>query len=45
MHNFWAVNDPTQKMMERIQFMKDMALLGSALMYLAIPEAWALGLG
>jgi uncharacterized membrane protein YphA (DoxX/SURF4 family) len=45
MHNFWAVSDPMQRAMERIQFMKDMALLGSALMYLAIPEAWALGLG
>lgn len=40
MHNFWAVQDPMQKMAEMINFTKNMALLGSALMFLAIPQPW-----
>jgi uncharacterized membrane protein YphA (DoxX/SURF4 family) len=31
MHNFWAVEDPSQKMNDQINFMKNMALLGAAL--------------
>lgn len=45
MHNFWTVSDPQMRMMEMIQFSKDMALAASALMFLAIPEPWALSLG
>jgi len=45
MHNFWTVGDQQARMMEMIQFMKDMALAASALMLLAIPEPWALSLG
>lgn len=45
MHNFWTVGDQQARMMEMIQFMKDMALAASALMFLAIPEPWALSLG
>jgi uncharacterized membrane protein YphA (DoxX/SURF4 family) len=41
MHNFWAIQDPMQKQMEMIQFLKNMALLGAALMALAIPQPWA----
>ncbi|GAB4415684.1 MAG: hypothetical protein Kow00106_11120 [Anaerolineae bacterium] len=44
MHNFWTVSDPQMRMMEMIQFSKDLALAGSALMFLAIPEPWALSL-
>ena len=40
MHNFWAVQDPMQKMAEMVNFTKNMALLGSALMFLAIPQPW-----
>lgn len=40
MHNFWAVPED-QKMQEMVNFMKNMALLGSALMYLAIAAPWA----
>ena len=32
MHNFWAVSDPGQRMIENIQFMKNVALLGATLM-------------
>jgi len=32
MHAFWAVDDPQQAMMDRIQFMKNVAMLGGALL-------------
>lgn len=32
MHRFWSVNDPGERAMEQIQFMKNVALLGAALM-------------
>jgi len=45
MHNFWAVEDPQMKMAEMVNFMKNMALIGSALMFLAIPTPWPFSLG
>lgn len=39
MHDFWNETDPMQKMMQRTQFFKNMALLGAALMLLQIPTA------
>ncbi len=44
MHNFWAVTDPTQKQMEMVNFLKNMALAGAALMTLAIEQPWAFSL-
>lgn len=40
MHDFWKQQDLNVKMVEMSQFMKNMALLGGALMLLAIPEPW-----
>ncbi len=40
MHNFWSISDPQMKMAETVNFTKNMALLGAALMLLAIPEPW-----
>ncbi len=40
MHNFWAFKDPGARMMERINFTKNMALIGFVLMTLAIPRPW-----
>ena len=40
MHNFWGVG-PEQKQHELINFMKNVALLGATLMFLAIPQPWA----
>lgn len=40
MHNFWKVEDPNMKMMEMVNFTKNMALLGAALLLLAIPQPW-----
>ena len=31
MHNFWAINDPMMAQMQQIMFMKNLALLGTAL--------------
>ena len=45
MHNFWAEQDQRSKMMQRTQFVKNMGLMSSALMFLAIPQPWALSLG
>ena len=43
MHNFWAVPED-QKMAEMVNFTKNMALLGSALMFLAISTPWPFSL-
>jgi putative oxidoreductase len=45
MHNFWSVQDPMQKMAELVNFTKNMALIGCALMFLAIPRPWPYALG
>ena len=45
MHNFWADKDPMQKMTNMVQFAKNMALLGSALMYLGVPRPWPHSVG
>lgn len=44
MHNFWAIKDPQMKMMEMVNFMKNTALLGAALMTLGINN-WPYSLG
>jgi len=40
MHNFWAESDPTQRMNDMGNFMKNMAILGATLMLVAIPQPW-----
>ena len=45
MHNFWTVEDPQMRMMEMTNFTKNMALMGSALMFLMIPTPWPFGFG
>lgn len=40
MHNFWAIQDQNQKLMDMIHFMKNMALIGAALAYLFVPQPW-----
>ena len=44
MHNFWAIDDPQLKVMEMVNFNKNLALAGSALMFLMISEPWKLSL-
>jgi uncharacterized membrane protein YphA (DoxX/SURF4 family) len=45
MHNFWAEQDPMAKTMQMVNFTKNLALLGAALMLLAIPQPWPMSLG
>ena len=40
MHDFWNVQDPQQRMNEQINFSKNLALLGGALIASTVPEPW-----
>lgn len=40
MHNFWNDPDPNMKMANMVNFTKNMALLGAALMLLSVPTPW-----
>ncbi len=40
MHQFWKVTDPTQRMGEMINFMKNVALIGAILMMLSFATPW-----
>ncbi len=40
MHAFWKVKDPMAKMGQTINFGKNVALMGSALTFLAVPQPW-----
>ncbi|MEM4204382.1 MAG: hypothetical protein QXS54_09980 [Candidatus Methanomethylicaceae archaeon] len=40
MHSFWTVQDPQMKMLEMVNFNKNLALLGFLLISLLIPRPW-----
>src|SRR5215212_5187739 len=40
MHNYWAATDPAARMGDLINFQKNVALLGAALMLLALSRPW-----
>lgn len=44
MHNFWAAASD-QRAVQQGNFLKNMALMGSALMLLIVREPWPLGMG
>lgn len=44
MHNFWAVSDQQMKIIDMINFTKNLALVGATLMFLAIPRPWPLSI-
>jgi len=44
MHAFWKIEDPQEKMAEMSNFMKNMALLGAALMMWMFSTGWPLAL-
>jgi putative oxidoreductase len=44
MHAFWKVQDPMARMGETVNFTKNLALLGAALMLLGVPQPWAINL-
>jgi putative oxidoreductase len=37
LHNYWAAQDPAQRMGDRVNFYKNLALAGAALMLAALP--------
>jgi putative oxidoreductase len=39
-HDFWTVADPAQRLGETINFTKNAALMGAALMMLLLPRPW-----
>lgn len=39
MHNFWTIDDPQARSGDRVNFMKNMALMGSALMLMLL-QSW-----
>jgi len=45
MHAFWNDSNPAMRMSDLVNFTKNMGLLGSSLMFLAIPEPWPYSLG
>lgn len=44
MHNYWVETDMMQRINQRVNFQKNVALLGAALMLLMIPKPWPLSL-
>jgi putative oxidoreductase len=42
MHAYWTETDPMQQMSQRVNFQKNLALLGAALMLLMIQRPWPL---
>ncbi len=44
MHSYWKDNDPAMKMGNKVNFEKNLALLGAALAYLFISAPWPLSL-
>lgn len=44
MHNFWADTDPNVKMSNKVNFLKNLALLGGALALAGVAQPWAYSL-
>ncbi len=40
MHKFWKVQDPQQRMAEKMNFMRNIAFLGAVLILLFVPTPW-----
>lgn len=45
MHNFWSLTDPAARAAEMGNFMKNTALAGATLMFVAIPQPWPYSVG
>ena len=45
MHNYWTASDPNARLADSINFQKNMALLGAALVMLALPRPWPYSIG
>lgn len=40
MHNFWTITEPQMRMIEMHAFQANVALIGSALLLLGVPQPW-----
>lgn len=45
MHAFWSVTDAMPRMAEQVNFFKNLALAGAALMMFMLPQPWPISLG
>ena len=45
MHNFWVEKEMMPRINQMVNFQKNVALLGAALMMLMVPRPWVLSLG
>jgi len=45
MHNFWTIEDQQMKMVEMTNFLKNLGLMASALMFTVISTPWPYSLG
>jgi uncharacterized membrane protein YphA (DoxX/SURF4 family) len=45
MHDFWVEQDPNARVNQLVNFTKNIGLMGSALMFLMIPQPWPLSIG
>lgn len=41
LHNFWVITEPQMQMIEMHAFLSNVALMGSALLLLGVPQPWA----
>jgi uncharacterized membrane protein YphA (DoxX/SURF4 family) len=39
-HNYWTITDPHAKQMDKVQFMKNVAIIGALLMVFAVALPW-----
>ena len=45
MHGYWSVTDATARLAEQVNFYKNLALAGAALMMTLLPQPWPLSIG
>ncbi|MGH7533372.1 MAG: DoxX family membrane protein, partial [Gemmatimonadales bacterium] len=45
MHAYWKVTDPAARMSERMNFLRNVALLGAVLMMYSLPTPWPMSIG
>ncbi|MGB7212599.1 MAG: DoxX family membrane protein [Gemmatimonadales bacterium] len=45
MHAYWKVTDPAARMSERMNFLRNVALLGAVLMMYFLPTPWPMSIG
>jgi uncharacterized membrane protein YphA (DoxX/SURF4 family) len=45
MHAYWKATDPAARMNERMNFLRNVALLGAVLMLYFVPTPWMMSLG